>query len=170
MKSLLLYILCPALLAMLSPLAYANDDSILLSLDSQEAFDATNYMEVRRKIQSLYEKELEEEQRFRNAEGLPIHPTAIGIASIDLNGDGRKEILSYLHSSYWCGSAGCRTCIYEDGTPLKQILCLSAYPEIKVYASNTNGYRDIGVPERDSPRILFRRFAWNGREYAPLSK
>jgi hypothetical protein len=66
-------------------------------------------------------------------------------AWIDLNGDGKKEVIVYLLG--WCGSGGCSTVILEpQGSSFKIITYLTIVKlPIRVLATSAHGWHDLSV-------------------------
>lgn len=87
---------------------------------------------------------------------------------VDLNADGRSEVLVYLLGSIFCGTGGCSTLLFtetQDGYRLVSKFSISRPPF--VVASETSvGWSDLmylqsggGAPSG------FVRFSWNGKRY-----
>jgi len=67
--------------------------------------------------------------------------------SVDLTGDGRKEVVVYFTDQHSCGTGGCTTLILVPaGASYKVITSLTiGWPPIRVLRSMTNGWHDLGV-------------------------
>jgi heat shock protein HslJ len=68
---------------------------------------------------------------------------------IDLNGDGRDEVLVYTLGSIFCGTGGCNLMLFTpagDGYSLVNNFPISREPVI-VSAETTNGWNDLVRPE-----------------------
>lgn len=66
---------------------------------------------------------------------------------VDLDGDGRPEVLVYLFGSYMCGSGGCNTLIFRregGGYRLVADIALTHNP-VFVSERRTNGWNDLVV-------------------------
>jgi hypothetical protein len=66
---------------------------------------------------------------------------------VDLDGDGRPEVLVYLFGSYMCGSGGCNTLVFRragGGYKLVADIALTHNP-IFVSERRTNGWKDLVV-------------------------
>ena len=65
-------------------------------------------------------------------------------ASIDLNNDGKLEVLVYYNAPAYCGSGGCWSYILEEETGSFRIIG-EVFPGIRIDASNltSNGYRNL---------------------------
>ena len=64
---------------------------------------------------------------------------------VDLNGDGRDEVMAYLMGSFFCGTGGCTLQLFtesQDGYALVSEFPLSRTPVI-VAATKTNGWNDL---------------------------
>lgn len=73
--------------------------------------------------------------------------TTYSSAAIDLNGDGRKEVLVYVDGPPFCGSGGCQLYVLRtkpNGFDVFGELTLTRTP-IRVLKSRTNGWRDLAV-------------------------
>src|SRR6266436_4416791 len=68
-------------------------------------------------------------------------------ASVDLNGDGKKEVIVYLMGRWWCGSGGCPTLILEREADSYKVVTRTTVtrPPIKVLPTISNGWRSISV-------------------------
>ena len=66
---------------------------------------------------------------------------------VDLNGDGKKEVVVYLIGSGWCGTGGCRTLILApDHSTYRLITRIYAvHPPVIVLASTSHGWRSLAV-------------------------
>ena len=68
-------------------------------------------------------------------------------AFVDLNGDSKDEAIVYLPGSAWCGSGGCTLLVLRrtgEGYRLLTTVPIAQLP-IRVLATKTNGWRDLGV-------------------------
>ncbi len=83
----------------------------------------------------------------KEAKDANIVPSAVKAYFVDLNDDGKKEIIGIVNSSFYIGSAGHSLIVMEGNfSALKDItLYLSFAPQDKFYVSTnkTSGYRDI---------------------------
>ena len=89
----------------------------------------------------------------------------LGIDTIDVNGDGEKEILVHDYNSFSCGSQGCSTYLFhKTGTQYLSILNLISGDAIAVgdKSSKNNGFRDIYVQGGNGKPI---RWSFDGKEY-----
>ena len=68
-------------------------------------------------------------------------------ASVDLNGDGVKEIIVYLIGGGWCGSGGCSTLILEPERDTYKITTEIAIsnPPIRVLTTTSHGWHNLSV-------------------------
>ena len=81
----------------------------------------------------------------------PISPdkktTRYAAAFIDLNGDGKNEVIVYLMASKWCGSGGCTVLILipqHSGYRVMTRMTVTQLP-IRVLSTKTAGWQDLGV-------------------------
>jgi hypothetical protein len=129
----------------------------------------------------IYSATKYERERFliRKEEGIVSVETDRGltkipilIALIDLNGDHVNEIIVYLPTQEYCGSAGCSFSIYKQlgGEKLQQIFwTYSATGHVSVLGTATNGYKDIYIEGvRGNGQAWFDgKWIWNGKTYTP---
>lgn len=68
-------------------------------------------------------------------------------AFVDLNDDGKEEVIVYLTGPQWCGSGGCTTLILvAEGSSYNVITKLTvAQRPIRVLAATSNGWHSLGV-------------------------
>ena len=68
-------------------------------------------------------------------------------ADVDLDGDGKPEVLVYVGGSMMCGSGGCDLVVLKrEGAGFRQVGDLSVVQlPVGVLASKTNGWRDLAV-------------------------
>lgn len=73
--------------------------------------------------------------------------TSYGRALVDLNGDGKDEVIAYLLGRGWCGSGGCTLLVLEpEGSGYRLVTSVPiAQLPIRILATKTNGWRDLGV-------------------------
>jgi heat shock protein HslJ len=77
--------------------------------------------------------------------GAATGPARYVYAPVDLNDDGRDEVLVYLLGSFFCGTGGCNLMVLQpdaDGYELVSELSISRTP-IVVSASRSAGWRDL---------------------------
>lgn len=118
-------------------------------------FAYVGYPREREKIYKKFEKEFQDEVRYREKEKLPHHDPykSIGIDKYDINDDGKPELFVYLNFPLFCGSAGCAFYIFQEqdrelnplwwkmgggNTPSPVV-----YDKIIILPSKTNNYHDI---------------------------
>ncbi|MET0626043.1 MAG: hypothetical protein ABW250_24125 [Pyrinomonadaceae bacterium] len=67
---------------------------------------------------------------------------------VDLDGDGRPEVLVYLFGSYMCGSGGCNTLVFRRAGGRYKLVADIALTRNPVFVSErrTNGWNDLVVP------------------------
>ena len=87
---------------------------------------------------------------------------------VDLNGDGRAEVLVYLLGSIFCGTGGCNLLLFteaRDGYVLVNRFPISRLPVI-VSHERTNGWNDLIRPESGGgAKASCVRHTFDGRRY-----
>ena len=110
---------------------------------------------------ALLEAALADGLRESRASGAPEHFSA---ARVDLNDDGRPEIVAQLYSGFLCGAAvGCPTAIFRaepDGGHTHVATVWADY--IRVLPENTGGWRDLSL----GFQMGTVRATWTGDDYA----
>ena len=95
--------------------------------------------------------------------------TNYSFALVDLNDDGKKEVIVYLSSDGWCGTAGCTMLILApNGASYRLVTRIPAVrPPIGVLPSKSNGWHDIGVVARtNGVEPLFQAIlSFDGKAY-----
>ncbi|MBF0529875.1 MAG: hypothetical protein HQK55_11520 [Deltaproteobacteria bacterium] len=96
----------------------------------------------------------------------------IGIALIDLNGDGRKEILAYIQQFDFCsfGGSGCMFMIvkFDNDNCLKELLFVQVPDMIFILPTRHNGFFDLAFrydntyPTEASKIVIWR---YNSKKY-----
>jgi hypothetical protein len=93
-------------------------------------------------------------------------------AWVDLDGDGRQEVLVYMDGSLWCGPHSCDLFIFtparEGGWRLLQELSVAKEP-ITLLATRSRGWRDLGFYYSTSLAPGERRALSYGRDGYRLS-
>ncbi len=90
-------------------------------------------------------------------------------AFVDLKDDGVREVIIYFTDRHSCASGGCTTLILRPkGLAYEVVTSLTiAWPPIRVLASKSNGWHDIGVQvhggSTESPYEA--KLSFNGRAY-----
>jgi hypothetical protein len=68
-------------------------------------------------------------------------------AAVDLDGDGRQEILAYVAGPMLCGTGGCPLFVFKPGAdayePVAQVSVVQV--PVRVSSQGTNGWRDLVV-------------------------
>lgn len=66
---------------------------------------------------------------------------------IDLNGDGRPEVLVYVTGRNWCGTGGCNMAVLRDTEAGFEVVgdLTVVRPPIGVFHSTSNDWRDLAV-------------------------
>jgi len=87
---------------------------------------------------------------------------------IDLNGDGRDEVLVYPLGSIFCGSGGCNLLLFtgtQDGLSLVGAFSISRTPVI-VSEQKSGGWNDLFKPESGGgAKASYVRYAFDGKQY-----
>ena len=75
------------------------------------------------------------------------NPTKYLSAFVDLNDDGRQEVIVYLLGSDLCGSGGCTLFVLAPAGPSFKVITETTitHPPIRVLATKTNGWNDLSV-------------------------
>ena len=101
----------------------------------------TGFSAERKIVARIYSKEIDEAKSIPSLSGDPV----VAISTIDLNRDGKQEIIARIMHTYWCGSHGCKLVILTmlpDGT-WKEIASLVSHGELEVHDEYKNNYRTI---------------------------
>ncbi len=87
---------------------------------------------------------------------------------VDLNDDGKEEVLAYMLGSIFCGSGGCNLLLFTEadlGYALVDTFPLSRTP-IVVSPEKTNGWSDLFKLESGGGApASYLRYAFDGRQY-----
>lgn len=129
MKRILLF------LSVLVPAIADASDTLMLS---EGGFNSE-----RKIVASLYAKEIAAAKSMPTTGG-ETEPT-IAIATIDLNHDGKPEIVARLLHTYFCGSHGCKLVILamQPNRSWNELAYLISHGELEVHDDYKNGYRTI---------------------------
>ncbi|HLM57397.1 MAG TPA: DUF4126 family protein [Pyrinomonadaceae bacterium] len=92
---------------------------------------------------------------------------------VDLDGDGRPEVLAYVFGPGWCGSAGCLALVFRRAGAGYKLVSFIAGAENPVVVSSrvTNGWRDLiayvrwGEVEGRTVRDYYAVLRFDGRTY-----
>lgn len=89
---------------------------------------------------------------------------------VDLNGDGREEVLVYLMGSFFCGTGGCNMLIFREASEGEYLLVndysITQLPVI-VSPGKSNGWNDIWRMESGGgAEASYVRHSFDGRRYA----
>lgn len=84
-------------------------------------------------------------------------------AKVDLNGDASPEVVVHLMGSYFCGTGGCSTLIFQLLRGQYQLIgsIPTSHPPIIVSGNTSNGWNDLIVYTRDAVPMLVK-FGENG--------
>jgi len=108
-----------------------DPEDAVLSMTSNPDADAVA------RAQAAFESDLREAAAIRR-------PTEVIAGEVDLNGDGRPELVTVLASSFFCGSAGCRTAVLSADD---QVLLQANAQAVGLAPGVTNGWRDVLLNE-----------------------
>jgi heat shock protein HslJ len=94
-------------------------------------------------------------------------------ARVDLNGDGKDEVLVYTLGSVFCGTGGCNLLLFtpaEDGYTLVNDFPITQNPVV-ISETRTAGWSDLYRHEAGGGAMSsFVRHAFDGRRYAPKER
>jgi hypothetical protein len=81
------------------------------------------------------------------AEDLEDDDTTFSSAFVDLNEDGKKEVIVYLSGRDWCGTGGCVMLVLAPKESTYRVVSevTITRPPIRVLNTKTKGWRDIAV-------------------------
>lgn len=95
---------------------------------------------------------------------------SIGVAMVDITGDGVPEALVIDDLPGSCGTAGCPFTIYQKiGTSWKSIFATQLQSEAALANVITNGHTDLVLTQEGndaSYQTAVRRYTWDGKKYA----
>lgn len=79
-------------------------------------------------------------------------------AKVDLNGDASPEVIVHLMGSYFCGTGGCSTLIFQQLRGQYQLIgrIPTSHPPIIVSGNTSNGWNDLIVYTRDAVPMLVK--------------
>ena len=95
----------------------------------------------------------------------------VSIALVDLDGDGRRDILAFADASYFCGSAGCVPRLYRlpDGSarwqelPIETEATINGAPvDWSVGDADASGWKTLGFDNG----VVRLTFGWTGEAYS----
>lgn len=85
------------------------------------------------------------------SDGVPAH---LEFQMVDLNGDGRPEVIVQLLHPFHCGSRGCAIFVLDLTNHRPRSLADIIASDVKAVRTTTNGWRDLLV---DGRRWTFRQ-------------
>ncbi len=120
----------------------------------------------------IFDKFLKEEdvglEDIKNL-GLSLEFKNFLIATVDLNGDGRKDIVSVVNSAMFCGTGGCPLYIYinrkKNYKPIDVSILLQNMDYFYLSKRKTNGYRDLIVNDELILKYNGKKYVVGGRCY-----
>lgn len=87
---------------------------------------------------------------------------------VDLDGDGKDEVIVYLMGSIFCGTGGCSMMLFtggEDGYRLVKNFTLARTPVV-VFPNKNNGWNDIWKMESGGgAKAVYVRYSFDGTKY-----
>ena len=122
-------------LFVLAPAIVAASSTLILS--------ESGYDSERKIVAGLYAKDIAEAKSMPTTGG-ETEPTIV-VATVDLNHDGKPEIVARLLYAYFCGSHGCKLVILtmQPNRSWKEIAYLISHGELEVHDEYKNGYKTI---------------------------
>jgi hypothetical protein len=86
-------------------------------------------------------------QDYVRANGVEEDMTQYVDAFVDLNQDGKKEVIVHIMGRWWCGSGGCETLVLQtEASSYKLITKMTiTRPPISVLSSLSHGWRTLTV-------------------------
>ena len=123
------------LVSILLPATAASSDTLTLSV--------SGYDSERKIVANLYAQEIAEARPMPTTGG-EIQPT-VAVATVDLNRDGKAEIIARLLHPTLCGSRGCKLVILamQPNGAWKEIAWLISHGELEIHDEYRNDYRTI---------------------------
>ncbi len=95
--------------------------------------------------------------------------TRFSVAKVRLSGNGAGEFIVYVMGPNWCGSGGCTALVIApEGSSYKVITKMTIVRlPVRILASRTNGWRDIGVKVRGGSATAEyeAQLRFNGKKY-----
>ncbi len=89
----------------------------------------------------------------------------MGIALVDLDGDGMPEIFSYTENSLMCGSLGCMLEVHKKtASGLKMLFRITAYNDVRISSHTHHGMKDIILHDGTGQS---HTWAFSGAGYMP---
>lgn len=90
---------------------------------------------------------------------------------IDLDGDGRDELIVHISGIRWCGSGGCMTLVLRtNGDSYEVVTRIRVTPTpVRVLATESDGWRSLSVPiAAAGPRPAYEaELPFDGESYPP---
>lgn len=100
------------------------------------------------------------------ANGATKTSPTIAVAEVDLNQDGKPEIIAQLVSSLTCGSGGCSTAILvEEGGKWVNVLPNVVTPSVALTDVYTKGMLDLVLSGSGTGHLDGTVWKWNGTGY-----
>lgn len=145
--------------ALATPQAPAAND---VEVGAEDAtFSATAFPKEREVVRQLWADEIREVEQ-RSSSRVPID-----VVLVDLNLDGRMDILAVLQHEAFCGMHGCRFVVFiatpdghwENGGDL------IAYASVRVSRHLTRGFRDLIFNTHQGGVAMTAVWEWDGEHY-----
>ena len=107
------------------------------------------------------------EQVLSHRYGAPAASIRYFDASVDLNGDGRSEVIVHVVGVVACGTGGCPTLVFTPrgtGYRLVSAIAVTRLP-IRVAATSTMGWRNLVVHSSGGAKAGDVQLAFDGKRY-----
>lgn len=97
-------------------------------------------------------------------------PFAFDMVEVDLNGDGKEEVLVQMTDDSFCGRAGCTMFVLEKdeaGGFVRKMRATITNSPVRVLEASSQGWRDLGVTVRGSAMTppYEARMRFDGKAY-----
>jgi hypothetical protein len=109
-------------------------------------------------VESMYAKDIKDAKTLPTNYGPKVD---IEIGIVDLNNDGKNEIIARLVHPFFCGAQGCMLVVLSKDANgnWEEILNVISDGEVEVRSSRVNGYRTLTFGHGS------KEWIFNGKEY-----